>query len=76
MRTVSRAAGRPTVADQLVRIRVSGDPAAVAEVARVVQRLLTVADESADYPIRREVGVRRYLSVLVAVPRLDSEAVR
>jgi hypothetical protein len=50
---------------RLVRVRVSGPPAAVAQVADELPRRLTVAEESGDYPNRRDRGVRRYLSVLV-----------
>jgi hypothetical protein len=51
--------------DQLVRIRVSGDPEVVAHVANLLRVLLAVAEESPNYPNRRDPGVRRYLSAMV-----------
>jgi hypothetical protein len=54
------------MSDHLVRVRVSGPPEAVAQVADELRRRLAVAEESGDYANRRDPGVRRYLSVLVA----------
>jgi hypothetical protein len=50
---------------RLVRVRISGPPGAVAQVADELRRWLPVAEESGDYPNRRNPGVRRYLSVLL-----------
>ncbi len=49
----------------LVQVRVMGQPEAVAEVARQLRHVLHVAEEPADYPRRRQLGVRRYLTALV-----------
>ena len=49
----------------LVLVRVMGQPEAVAEVARQLRDVLHVAEESHDYPRRRDLGVRRYLTVVV-----------
>jgi hypothetical protein len=51
--------------DQLVHVRVMGPPEAVEEVARRLGVVLSVAEESADYPRRCDLGARRYLSVVV-----------
>jgi hypothetical protein len=58
------------VADQPVHVRVMGPPEAVAEVALRLRDVLDVAEESADYPRRRDLGVRRYLTVVL--PAEDS----
>jgi hypothetical protein len=52
-------------AARLVHVRVMGPPEAVEEVARRLRHALPVAEESADYPRRRDLGVRRYLTVVV-----------
>jgi hypothetical protein len=43
-----------------------GPPEAVDQVARRLRDVLPVAEESADYPRRRDLGVRRYLTVALA----------
>jgi hypothetical protein len=53
----------------LVRIRLSGDPAAVQRAAALIRERLQVEAESPDYPNRHEAGVRRYLSA-----RLERQA--
>lgn len=51
--------------ERLVRVRMSGPPPAVEELAARLRTVLTVAEESPDYPNRGDPGVRRYLSVLL-----------
>jgi len=53
------------MSDRLVHVRVMGPPEAVEEVVRLLRDVLPVAEESADYPRRRDLGVRRYLAVLL-----------
>ncbi len=53
------------MSDQLVRVRISGAPVAVAVAADRLRMVLGVAGESADYPCRRDLGVRRYLDILI-----------
>ncbi len=50
---------------ELTHVRVSGPAAAVEAIVRQLRRDLEVAEESRDYPNRREPGVRRYLSLIV-----------
>lgn len=49
----------------LAKVRLMGPPEAVAEIARRLRQVLDVVEESADHPRRRDLGVRRYLTVLV-----------
>jgi hypothetical protein len=51
---------------ELVHIKVSGPPAAVERISQWLHCGLDVRDASLDYPNRRNPGVRRYLTVLVA----------
>ncbi len=64
----------------LVHVPVMGQPDAVAEVARQLRAVLHVAEESHDYLRRRDLGVRRYLTVLVPAeeghPRTGDDRVR
>ncbi len=64
----------------LVHVRVMGQPDAVAEVAHQLRAVLHVAVESHDYPRRRNLGVRRYMTVLVPAeaghPRTGDDGVR
>ncbi len=55
----------------LVHVRVIGQPNAVGEVARQLCEVLHVAEDSADYPRRRDLGVRRYLTVVLVPGAAD-----
>ena len=55
------------VSVELVHVRLMGQPEAVAEVARLLRGVVHEAEESDDVPHRRDLGVRRYLTVLLAV---------
>ncbi len=59
------SAGAVEAAIVLVHVSVIGQPEVVAKVVRQLCALLHVAEESHDYPRRRDLGVRRYLTVLV-----------
>lgn len=56
---------------QIVTIRVSGNPRAVALVAALLgkDQIFEVADESTDYRNQRGCAVRRYLTVVVPTGR-------
>lgn len=51
----------------VVRIRVSGPPAAVERVSEWLCHGLQVEEVSLNYPNHRDPGVRRYLTVVVPV---------
>ncbi len=64
---VRQTAAELEIADvELVKVRIMGQAEAVAQVARELRHVLHVAEESADYPRRRDLGVRRYLTVVFA----------
>ncbi len=62
-------------APPVVKVRLMGPPAAVQAIARRLREVLAVADESADYPRRAGLGVRRYLTVVpgTALPPTPAE---
>ncbi len=78
-RAVARASAE-AVAVELVKVRVMGHPEAVAEVTQQLRDVLHVAEESQDYPRRRDLGVRRYLTVVLSAderhPRTRDDGVR
>jgi hypothetical protein len=49
-----------------VKVRLMGPPAAVEAIAHRMRDVMAVVEESGDYPRRRELGVRRYLTVTPA----------
>jgi hypothetical protein len=66
---MSKAGNASTI--ELVRVRISGSGESVNELSHELTSLLRdrVVEVSSDYENEREVGVRRYLSVLVIKER-------
>ena len=54
-----------------VKIRLTGNEAEVAAIARLLHQVLEVVSESRSYPNREDKGVRRYLEV--SLPEGDRE---